>query len=73
MEQKQPFREIEAAKVAASMKGHRMVQGLGKHVAEIPQHEYFIIREKYGDECWHDPEFVRDCVRHNPHLGSNKI
>ena len=63
MEQKQPFREIEAAKEADLMRNHKAIPGLGKCVLNIPAHEFFLIREKYGDEAFDDRGFIRDFHR----------
>lgn len=60
-------REIEAAKIAKTarqFKGHKAF----RHVAEIPQDEYYRIALKYGQECWDDREFVRDFQRFEPAL-----
>jgi hypothetical protein len=42
-------------------------------VASIPSHEYFLIREKYGNDCWDDRGFVRDFQRLEPSMAANKI
>jgi hypothetical protein len=72
MEQKQPFREIEAAKEAAAMRGHKALPGLGKCVLNIPAHEFFLIREKYGDDAFGDRGFIRDFQRLEPTMAVNK-
>lgn len=71
MEAKQQEREIHAAARAKSM-GARTTP-IGKHVASIPAHEFFIIGEKYGQECWEDKGFLRDFQRYHPELSSNKV
>lgn len=72
MEQKQPFRELEAAKEASLMRGHRSIPGLGKCVLNIPAHEFFLIREKYGDDAFGDRQFIRDFQRLEPTMAVNK-
>lgn len=65
-------REIEAAKIAAQSRA----QGANKnfrHVAEIPQHEYLTMVNKYGVECWDDREFVRDFQRFEPEMAVHKM
>jgi len=73
MEEMENLRAVGAKAMAASMKGQKAVKGLGTHVASIPQHEYFTIREKYGEECWHDREFLKDFQRLEPEFASNKL
>lgn len=72
MERKQGFRELESAKEASEMRGHRSIKGLGKCVLNIPAHEYFLIRKKYGDNVFHDREFVRDMQRLEPQFAVHK-
>ena len=72
-EQLQGDREAVCAKEAQAMRGHRSIKGLGKCVLNVPQHEYFLIREKYGDECWGNTEFIRDFQRLEPEMAVNKI
>jgi len=31
------------------------------------------MRERYGEDCWHDREFVRDFQRTQSHLAVHKI
>lgn len=72
MEAKQQEREIQARQQARTM-GKKTVEGLGKHVASIPAHEFFIIGQKYGNECWDDKGFVRDFQRLHPELSNCKV
>jgi hypothetical protein len=64
-------REIEAAAEARSMKDAKSI--LGKPIGAIPQHEYFLLANKYGKECWDDREFVRDFFKSQTHLRSGNI
>jgi hypothetical protein len=64
-------REIEAAAEARSMKDAKSI--LGKPIGAIPQHEYFLLANKYGKECWDDREFVRDFFKSQTHLRSGSI
>lgn len=73
METQQKFREIACAKEAFEARGHKSITGLGKMIASIPSHEYFLIREKYGNDCWNDRGFVRDFQKLEPTLIANKI
>jgi hypothetical protein len=73
METRQQFREKACAQEAARMRGHRSIKGLGKCIAHIPAHEFFLLREKYGDEAFNDREFLRDFQRLEPDLCPNKI
>ena len=73
METRQQLREVDAAKEAKSMLGHRSITGLGKAVAVVPQHEWFLMREKYGEDCWGDNGFVRDFQRLEPSMAVHKI
>lgn len=73
METRQQFREVDAAKEAKAMLGHKSIAGLGKAVAVVPQHEWFLMREKYGNECWEDKGFIRDFQRLEPSMAVHKI
>lgn len=73
METKQQFREIDAATEAKALLDRKTPAALGKAVAVVPQHEYFLLRNKYGAECWHDPQFVRDFQRLEPSMAVHKI
>lgn len=69
----QECRERAASLEAQQMKGHKTIAGLGKAVAVLPAHEFFLMREKYGEEAFADKGFVRDMQRHEPHLAVHKI
>lgn len=73
METRQRFREKAAAMDAKSMIGHKSIPGLGKAIAVIPQHEWFLMREKYGHDALHDKGFMRDFQRHEPQMAANKL
>jgi hypothetical protein len=65
-------REIEAAAIAAASR--KMTPGKHfRHVAEIPQREYLLMANKYGEECWQDREFVRDFQRLEPTMAVHKL
>jgi hypothetical protein len=72
METKQKFREIAAAQEADTLR-NKTNSALGKAVAVIPSHEYFLIRNKYGEDAWHDREFVRDFQKFHPELSPNAV
>ena len=59
-------REIEAAKEAESLRGHRTLAGLGKCVLTLPQQEYQEIVAKYGYDAFSDRGFIRDMQRLEP-------
>ena len=67
----QTKREIEAAAEARAMKDAK--SPLGKAIGAIPQHEYFLLANKYGTECWDDREFVRDFFKSQSHLKAGDI
>lgn len=70
MEAMQDKREMECAREAEY---HRKNGSKNwKFLASLPQHEYFILRQKYGDECFHDREFVKDFQKTQPHLAGAK-
>jgi hypothetical protein len=73
METQQKFRERACAQEAFEARGHKSIKGLGKMIASIPSHEYFLIREKYGHDCWNDRGFVRDFQKLEPTMAANKI
>lgn len=64
-------REIEASAEARAMKDVK--SPLGKPIGAIPQHEYFLLANKYGTECWDDPGFVRDFFKSQSHLRAGHI
>ena len=64
-------REIEAAAEARAMRDAK--SSLGKPIGAIPQHEYFLLANKYGTECWDDREFVRDFFKSQSHLRAGHI
>lgn len=64
-------REIEAAAEARAMKDAK--SSLGKPIGAIPQHEYFLLANKYGTECWDDRGFVRDFFKSQSHLKAGEI
>jgi len=72
MEAKQQFREVAAAKEAFDLRGKSNAV-LGKPIAVIPSHEFFLIREKYGDEAFKEKGFLRDFQKFHPELSPNKI
>ena len=72
METKQKFREISAAQEAETLRGVQ-TGALGRAVAVVPTHEYFLIRNKYGEDAWHDREFIRDFQKFHPELSPNAI
>ena len=59
-------REIESAKEAEALRGHRSVAGLGKCVLTLPQQEYQEIVSKYGYDAFSDRGFIRDMQRLEP-------
>lgn len=73
MEERQHLREHVAAAEAKIMRGHKAIDGLGKCVAVIPQHEWFLLRAKYGEEAMHDKGFLRDFQKHEPQMAVNKL
>ena len=56
-------REIEAAEEARKMREVKSIAG--KPVGSIPQREYLLLANKYGNECWDDRTFVRDFFKSN--------
>jgi hypothetical protein len=72
METKQKFREIAATQEAETLRGVT-TGALGRAVAVVPAHEYFLIRNKYGEDAWHDREFIRDFQKFHPEMAPNAI
>lgn len=72
METKQKFREIAAAQEADGYRGVK-TGALGRAVAVVPAHEYFLIRNKYGEDAWHDKGFIRDFQKFHPEMAPNAI
>lgn len=74
MEANERFREEDCEAEAAKYRGAKSTEILGKHVATIPQHEFFTVAQKEGGtECWHDRGFLRDFQRHFPNLATGKV
>lgn len=70
-EKLQHKREIEAAAEARQMKDAK--SSIGKPIGAIPQHEYFLLANKYGKECWDDRGFVRDFFKTQSHLRAGHV
>jgi hypothetical protein len=64
-------REIEAAAEARKMREVKSIAG--KPVGSIPQREYLLLANKYGNECWDDRGFVRDFFKTQSHLKAGNI
>jgi hypothetical protein len=64
-------REIEAAAEARKMREVKSIAG--KPVGSIPQREYLLLANKYGNECWDNREFVRDFFKSQSHLKAGNI
>jgi hypothetical protein len=71
MESLEKRREIEAAAEARAMRESKSM--LGTPVGSIPQREYLLLANKYGNECWDDREFVRDFFKSQGHLKAGNI
>jgi hypothetical protein len=71
MESMEKRREIEAAAEARAMRESKSM--LGKPIGAIPQREYLLLANKYGNECWDDREFVRDFFKSQSHLKAGNI
>lgn len=69
MEENCKFRETYAAQEAFASRGHKTSKVLGKKINTMPGYEWFLIREKLGDEAMHAPETYRDIRRHAPEFG----
>ena len=65
-------REIEAAAIATASRNTKPGKHF-RHVAEIPQKEFFDITNIFGPECWEDREFVRDFQRLEPTMAVHKL
>lgn len=71
MESMEKRREIEAAAEARAMRESKSM--LGTPVGAVPQREYLLLANKYGNECWEDREFVRDFFKSQSHLKAGNI
>lgn len=71
MESMEKRREIEAAAEARAMRESKSM--LGTPVGAVPQREYLLLANKYGNECWDDREFVRDFFKSQSHLKAGNI
>lgn len=66
-------RERAAAQEAFAARGHKTIPGLGKLAISLPQQDYFDIIGKYGKECMHDREFLKDLQRLEPQFAAAKL
>lgn len=66
-------RERVAAQEAFAARGHKTIPGLGKLAISLPQQDYFDIIGKYGKECMHDREFLKDLQRLEPQFAAAKL
>lgn len=66
-------RERVAAQEAFAARGHKTIPGLGKLAISMPQQDYFDIIGKYGKECMHDREFLKDLQRLEPQFAAAKL
>lgn len=70
--QKQTELARERAAAAQAKEADRKVIMKGtldlRKIASIPAREFFQVRQKYGEEAWHDDGFLGDFKKHNPHL-----
>ena len=64
-------REIEASAEARKMREVKSIAG--KPVGSIPQREYLLLANKYGNECWDNRESVRDFFKSQSHLKAGNI
>lgn len=60
------FASIEKSRIKAT-------GALGRAVAVVPAHEYFLIRNKYGEDAWHDKRFIRDFQKFHPEMAPNAL
>jgi len=66
-------REIVAAHEASLNRDAKTLQGLGKHVFEMPQWEFHNLTDKYGHEEVHSKSFLRYAQKRFPHLATAAI
>jgi len=66
-------REIVAAHEAAMLRDAKTNKVLGKHVFEMPQWEFFNLKNKYGYDEVHSKEFLRYAQKKFPHLATAAI
>jgi len=64
-------REIEASAEARVMRETKSI--VGSPVGSVPQREYLLLANKYGNDCWDDREFVRDFFKSQSHLKAGNI
>lgn len=46
----------------------KATNGLGELYGRIPLDTYIAMQQKYGRDCWKDPNFTKAFFRDNPHL-----
>jgi hypothetical protein len=47
---------------------YKTMDGMGQLVARISKREFMLARVMYGEDCWSDPQFVKDYMRDNPEV-----
>lgn len=73
MEENCKLREAHAAREAFASRGHKTSKVLGKKINTMPGYEWFLIRNKLGEEAMHDPQTFRDIRRHAPEFGVFRV
>jgi len=66
-------REERVRRQAQDLKGSRTVGALGKLATVLPARDWFLLREKYGDEALNSREFHRDLHRLEPQFKVSSV
>ena len=54
--------------IESSRRETRFVNGVGQHKMVIDPFLHGLMRRRYGEDCWQDPDFVKDCWKKTPEL-----
>src|SRR4030095_4151060 len=46
----------------------RFVDGAGQHRMSVDPFLHELMRRRYGEKCWQDPDFKNDCWKKSPEL-----
>lgn len=58
---------------ASKVNKQKTIEGLGKHIAEIPTWEFFRVLKKYGHDEVHSREFMRYFQKKFSDLSTSKV
>lgn len=61
------WRQSQYARQTAGLET-RYVDGLGAHKMKVDDFLHALMRRRYGENCWQDPDFQKDCYKKTPEI-----